>query len=94
MAPPSEWGPPAWFFIFSVIGDMPEYPKDTDYYQMFFESFRGVLPCPECRKHYNAYIDVYPPPVWSREATRQWAQTLRNKIRERNQNKPKNWLWN
>lgn len=84
MAPPSEWGPPAWAFIFAVIDEMDEYPRDTEYYRMFFESLKGVLPCEKCRFHYTRYIDVNPPPVWSREAMRSWAEVLRSKIRERN----------
>jgi hypothetical protein len=80
MAPPSEWGPPAWAFIFSVIDEMEEYPWDTSYYRMFFESLKGVLPCEKCRNHYIQYTETNPPPVWSREATRTWAETLRNKI--------------
>lgn len=84
MAPPSEWGPPAWAFIFSVIDDMEEYPKDTESYRMFFESLKGVLPCEKCRFHYTEYTELNPPPVWCRESMRSWAQTLRYKIHERN----------
>lgn len=84
MAPPSEWGPPAWAFIFSVIDEMEEYPKDSEYYRMFFESLKGVLPCEKCRFHYSQHIEFNPPPVWSREATRAWAIDLQTKIRERN----------
>jgi hypothetical protein len=85
MAPPTVWGPPAWQFIFAVIDDMPEYPADTEPFRMFFESFRGVLPCRTCREHYAAYIVTRPPPVWSRTAMWRWASTLRNTIREHNQ---------
>jgi hypothetical protein len=85
MAPPSEWGPPAWAFIFSVIDEMDEYPSDTEYYRMFFESLKGVLPCEKCRYHYSMYVSMYPPPVWSREATRAWASKLREDIRKRNE---------
>lgn len=87
MAPPSEWGPPAWAFIFYVIDEMEEYPKDTEYYRMFFESLKGVLPCEKCRVHYSQHIEFNPPPVWSKEATRAWAVDLQNKIKERNGSK-------
>ncbi len=86
MAPPEEWGPPAWFFIFTIIDEMPEYPTDTEYYRMFFESLSGVLPCEECRRHYRQYIESNPVPVWSRKATRNWAWTLRMNIRRRKKN--------
>lgn len=85
MAPPSQWGPPAWAFIFSVIDEMDEYPADTEPYSMFFESLKGVLPCEMCRIHYTHFLSVNPPPVWSREATREWATKLREKIRQRNE---------
>lgn len=84
MAPPSEWGPPAWTFIFTLIDEMDEYPRDTEYYRMFFESLKGVLPCEKCRYHYTQYIELNPPPVWSRDAMRVWAETLRQKIRQKN----------
>lgn len=84
MAPPSEWGPPAWAFIFAVIDEMEEYPRDTEPYRMFFESLRGVLPCEKCRVHYSKFLDTNPVPVWSREATREWAVGLRYAIRKRN----------
>ena len=91
MAPPSEWGPPAWAFIFAVIDEMDEYPIDTEYYRMFFESLKGVLPCEKCRFHYTRYIETNPPPVWSRDATRVWAETLRIKIRERSSQQTSFW---
>jgi hypothetical protein len=90
MAPPDEWGPPTWYLIFTIIDDMPEYPPDTEYYRMFFESLQGVLPCQMCRDHYTEYIRFRPPPVWSREAMYTWAKNLRMKIK--NDNK-KNGLW-
>lgn len=88
MAPPEEWGPPAWAFIFAIIDDMPEYPIDTSYYQSFFESLSGVLPCQDCRMHYTRYVEMNPPPVWSRSALRKWAFDLRMAIRLR---KNKKW---
>lgn len=81
MAPPDVWGPPAWYFIFTVIDEMDEYPNDTESYRMFFESLKGVLPCEMCRRHYTEHYNLYPPPVWSREATRKWAEDLRHKIK-------------
>lgn len=85
MAPPTEWGPPAWAFIFTIIDEMPEYPADTEPYRMFFESLKGVLPCEKCRFHYTNFLELNPPPIWSREATREWATKLRSLIRERNE---------
>lgn len=88
MAPPEEWGPPAWAFIFAIIDEMEEYPINTDYYTMFFESLKGTLPCSECRMHYTRYCELNPPPVWSRTALKKWAMDLRMSIRKR---KNKKW---
>lgn len=85
MAPPSEWGPPAWAFIFSVIDGMDEYPTDTEPYRIFFESLKGILPCEKCRFHYTKFYELNPPPVWSRDATYKWASGLREQIRKRNE---------
>lgn len=92
MAPPDEWGPPTWYLLFTIIDDMPEYPSNTEHYRMFFESLQGVLPCQMCRDHYTRHIEIYPPPVWSREAMRRWATDLRNKIRANNGKKSKSWF--
>lgn len=81
MAPPDDWGPPAWYLIFTIIDDMPQYPSNTEYYRMFFESLQGVLPCQMCRDHYTQHISLYPPPVWSKDAMRSWANNLRMKIK-------------
>ena len=81
MAPPDDWGPPAWYLIFTIIDDMPDYPSNTEYYRMFFESLQGVLPCQACRNHYTQHISVYPPPVWSKDAMLAWANNLRMKIK-------------
>lgn len=88
MAPPDDWGPPAWYLIFTIIDDMPDYPSNTEYYRMFFESLQGVLPCRMCREHYTQHVNIYPPPVWSREAMRDWANNLRMKIKA---NKKDGW---
>ena len=83
MAPPSEWGPPAWRFIFAIIDDMPEYPADTEPFRMFFMSLQNVLPCEMCRQNYSRYIISRPPPVWSRSALKRWVIQLRQQIKDR-----------
>lgn len=90
MAPPEEWGPPTWYLLFTIIDDMPEYPSNTEHYRMFFYSLQGVLPCQMCRDHYTRHIEIFPPPVWSREAMRKWATDLRIKISKGK--KSKSWF--
>jgi len=79
---PEIWGPPAWVFIFSIIDQMPD-GNPPDGYILFFQSLTDVLPCGICKRHYRRYCMENPIPIHSREATRQWAQNLRNQIRDR-----------
>jgi hypothetical protein len=48
-----------------------------------FESWRYLLPCPTCRRHWTAYIDAHPPIVTSRMELIKWFVTARNDVRTR-----------
>jgi len=59
---PSIWGPYIWFTIDTICLSYPEKPtkKEKKNYKNFFYSFRYILPCDICKKHFKKYIKKNP----------------------------------
>jgi hypothetical protein len=59
---PSVWGPPAWKFLEIVVLNYPSNPNTNDkiHYKIFLESLKDILPCDQCKKHYNENLIKYP----------------------------------
>jgi len=53
----AQWGPHAWKFIHYVTITYPEYPTYDDRYNFyeFIDSLDYILPCSQCRQHYQDY---------------------------------------
>ena len=54
---PTLWGPNFWYSIFCIATTYPKNPT-REYIlnvQLFFKSFRHILPCDDCKKSYNKY---------------------------------------
>jgi len=53
-----KWGPSAWTFLHYITLNYPEYPSKDEklQYKIFFESLQYILPCPECREHYQKHL--------------------------------------
>lgn len=50
---PSCWGPALWHSLHSIaMAYDPSYHSKKDFYD-FFKNLGNVLPCEECKKHYN-----------------------------------------
>lgn len=57
------WGPPAWFFIHSTAFGYPDKPTqlEKDRFRSFYSTLAIVLPCENCRDHYQEILaDKYP----------------------------------
>jgi hypothetical protein len=56
------WGRPAWFIFHLITYTYPENPtlQDRENYQMFFQSFGRVLPCPVCRANFERHYRAMP----------------------------------
>ena len=52
------WGPPLWKSIHAITRSYPDKPtlEQKKQYQDFIKSLGHVLPCPNCRGHYNNYV--------------------------------------
>ena len=85
----SQWGPSAWLFLHSVSFQYPENPTDQDKnnYKIFFESLQNILPCPNCREHYQKNLKENPMNLESRESLIKWVIDLHNLVNQKNSKK-------
>ena len=85
----SQWGPSAWLFLHSVSFQYPENPTDQEKnnYKIFFESLQNILPCPNCREHYQKNLKENPMNLESRESLIKWVIDLHNAVNKKNSKK-------
>ena len=84
---PELWGPPAWYFLDSVILTYPTNPTDTEKnnYKNFFISLKNILPCISCRKHYENNLIKYPlnnDVLMNKNNMIDWILNIHNEIRK------------
>lgn len=62
MNSPLIWGPKLWFVMEHFALHFPNCPtiKDQQYYKQFYESLQYVLPCPNCKEHYQHVLNLVP----------------------------------
>lgn len=95
---PSYWGRGLWTVMYSIAQSLPtehsKVEKETkEGVRQFFESLKLVLPCEDCRKHYNEMLNINPLPYdnMSRDALKKWIDELKNQVNQRIQvNNPSN----
>lgn len=68
------WGPGTWCLLYSVAET--QTIEDTI---SFIHSLSKVLPCDECKKHFNEYIEKNPP----KDNLKVWINTFHNSVRGR-----------
>ena len=56
---PEIWGPKTWFFLHSITFNYPinPMPKDKENMLSFVLGISKILPCLQCRKHFEEYIN-------------------------------------
>jgi hypothetical protein len=82
--PPSVWGPFFWHTIHIVaLG----YPQEPTYAHKkaakeFFESLSNLIPCPQCREHYQQHLQRMPitPHLDRRADLFRWTVELHNEV--------------
>ena len=59
---PKDWGPHFWYMIETIADSYPEKPSPELQQQtvLWFHAFRFLLPCSNCRKHFDQYIGSKP----------------------------------
>tara|TARA_Y100000389_G_C17385510_1_gene476789 strand:- start:728 stop:1195 length:468 start_codon:yes stop_codon:yes gene_type:complete len=79
---PAVWGPHFWFVLHLVSFHYPENPnqKHKDAYKSFYYSIQGILPCQNCRRHYQNYLSHYPiePHIDSKLDLIRWVNQIHN----------------
>lgn len=80
------WGKPMWSTIHLVALGYPEYEPSADIvvkYHQFFISLGYVIPCDECRTHYNSMLADMPPVLENRDTLFKWTIDIHNMVNER-----------
>ena len=59
---PEIWGPGAWTFLHTITLNYPQNPSEDDKqnHKDFFHNLKNVIPCPNCKEHYNINLQKYP----------------------------------
>ena len=78
------WGPSAWLFLHTVAYAYPHNPTKDDKKSMktFIESFRCILPCVICKKHFEENLKKIPLRLNSRAELFEWTIDLHNRVNE------------
>ena len=81
---PIRWGPPAWEFLYCVAFSYPHKPTKDERKSMhkFLKHLSNILPCPSCRKNYQARVKNISPEkhLRSKRALVKWVMKLKNEI--------------
>ena len=89
---PQIWGPPAWFFIESIIISYPKNPtiEEKESYKNFFNSLPYILPCQKCKEHFKRFLSKYPLDnsiLKSKERFIIWILSAHNNVKKVNNSK-------
>lgn len=85
--PPEIWGPVFWCTLHLVSMGYPETPTYSEKRaaKEFYSSLIYLLPCPECRSHFQEIFQVMPVDTWldNRASLTEWVWMLHNRVNER-----------
>ena len=85
----SIWGPALWLILHSAcerIGaqSMKKLPQEESRIWLgLLQRLRYSLPCPQCKKHYNAFFSSNPITVITQDTIRRWLFHLHNQVNQR-----------
>lgn len=85
-----QWGPPVWTILHTLV-ELSEGKSGVDpLWRGLLINLRGLLPCPECQRHYSDWWASVPIPVTGNfvGALRMWLLTLHNDVNRRNKGRP------
>jgi len=56
---PLEWGPSIWYLIHSIAYycDEKDFKNNNNFFFLFYNSLKKLIPCPICRKHLNKLMN-------------------------------------
>ena len=82
-----QWGPPVWTILHTLVELSEGKGSAVDpLWRGLLINLRGLLPCPECQRHYSDWWASVPIPVTGNfvGALRVWLLTLHNDVNRRN----------
>lgn len=81
---PSIWGPYLWYILHIISFSYPEYPTygDKRLYHDFYVNFKDLIPCDNCKKHYNQHLHQHPitPALDTRADLIKWVIQMHNMV--------------
>jgi len=93
MDPPQThiWGPELWRILHSAVErigtkTLKRIPQEESRIWIgLLRSLQFTLPCPQCKKHYTAYLSAYPILSFTREYLRSWLYELHCAVNQQSQ---------
>ena len=81
----NQWGPKLWDFLHACSFAFPDNPtpEQTQAFEKLLEALRVLLPCPNCRQHYNEFIEENPAPATCGVQLQKWLVDFHNDVNER-----------
>jgi len=87
----SLWGPPLWHILHSAaerIGTkaLKRIPQEESRIWMgILRALQFTLPCPQCKRHYTAYLVAHPVLSFTKEYLREWLYQLHTAVNQQTQ---------
>lgn len=83
------WGPSLWKLLHSsaerihskALQKLPQ--EESRIWSQLLYSLRFSLPCPQCKKHYQGFLNAYPLSSYSKEDVRLWLYRLHQDVNQR-----------
>lgn len=76
--PKEVWGPIKWRELH--VRALMDFPMDQE--AEWFKAYVDGLPCPECRKHFKAFLEKVPPTFTTRDAFFDWTVRAHNHVNQ------------
>lgn len=81
---PEIWGPYLWYILHIISFNYPKNPSYADkrIYHDFYVNFKDLIPCQNCRRHYNQHLHRHPigPFLDSRQDLVKWVIQMHNVV--------------
>jgi len=81
---PNIWGPYLWYILHIISFNYPVQPSYADkrIYHDFYVNFKDLIPCSNCRKHYeqNLHINPITPALDTRADLVKWVIDMHNLV--------------
>lgn len=77
------WGPALWMILHSACERINSKNEESRIWIGLLQSLRYSLPCPQCKRHYTAYMKGVPFGLITKENIRRWLYLLHEQVNGR-----------